>query len=77
MCLNKAIGEKTTKSELTVRERELLQLAANGFSNKQIAGIVNLSIDTIDTHNRTITKSLSAKNMKEAIAIGIRKGIIE
>lgn len=77
MCLNKAIGKKTTKSELTVRERELLQLAANGFSNKQIAGIVNLSTNTIDTHHRNLVKYLNAKNMKEAIAEGIRKGIIK
>ncbi|MFN8316924.1 MAG: LuxR C-terminal-related transcriptional regulator [Chitinophagales bacterium] len=68
---------KNTNQKLSLRELELLQFAANGYSNKQIAEAIHLSVYTIDTRNRSIIEKLNAKNMKEAIAIGIRNKWIE
>jgi ATP/maltotriose-dependent transcriptional regulator MalT len=62
---------------LSGREIEVLQLAAEGLSNKQIGQNLNISEDTIDTHNRSIVAKLGARNMKQAIAIGIRGRIIK
>lgn len=62
---------------LSNREVEVLQASASGLSNKEIADKLSLSEDTIDTHCRRLVGRLEAKNMKEAIAIGIRRGIIE
>lgn len=62
---------------LSKRELEILQLAANGLSSKQIANQLNLSSHTIDTHNRNVVSKLQATSMKHAIAIGFRRGIIE
>lgn len=65
------------KSELSEREIEVLKLAADGLNNKAIAHKLKISEDTVDSHNRNIIRRLNAKNMKEAVAMGIRKGIIE
>lgn len=62
---------------LSEREVEVLALSADGYSNKQLAAKLHISDDTIDTHNRNIVAKLGARNMKQAIAIGIRTGVIE
>lgn len=61
---------------LSVRELEILELAAGGYSNKQIADMLNISAATVDTHSRTIVTALDANNMKHAIAIALRNNII-
>ena len=68
---------ETTTQKLTERECEVLQLAANGFCTKEIADALHVTPDTIETHSRNIIKKLEARNMKHAVAIGIRKGIID
>jgi len=72
--ISKDVSARTT---LSLREKQLLELGAAGFSNKEIASKLYLSIDTVDTHNRNIVRKLNARNMKEAIATGIRQKIIE
>ena len=62
---------------LSCREKEILQLAADGKSNREIAMLLFLSEDTIETHNRNIVCKSKATNMKHAIAIGIRNKVIE
>lgn len=62
---------------LSVRELEVLQLAAEGLSNKEIAEALFLSCDTIDTHNRNLIGKLRARNMKNAIAIALRTKLIQ
>ena len=74
------IDKKThlnNSQSLSEREVEVLQLAANGKSNKQTADMLNVCKATIDTHTANIVAKLKAKNMKHAVAIGIRKKIIK
>jgi two-component system, NarL family, response regulator NreC len=61
---------------LTTREREILQLVAEGKSNKEIAGILNLSLYTIETHRGNLMEKLNLHTVPELILYAVRKGVI-
>lgn len=61
---------------LTARERELLQLIAEGKSAKEIAGLLNLSFHTVDTHRGNLMQKLNVHSIPELILYAVRKGII-
>ena len=61
---------------LTSRERELLQLLVEGKSNKDIAGSLNLSLYTVETHRRNLQTKLNLHSFPELILYAVRKGII-
>jgi len=61
---------------LTAREREILQLLAEGKTNKEVAAILNLSVYTIETHRTHILQKLNLHNVPELILYAVRKGII-
>jgi DNA-binding NarL/FixJ family response regulator len=63
--------------DLTEREKEVLQLTANGENMKMIADLLFISTDTVDKHSRNIVSKLQARNMKHAVAIGIRSKMIQ
>jgi DNA-binding NarL/FixJ family response regulator len=61
---------------LTDREREVLQLAAEGKPNKEIAGDLNISLTTVETHRTHILQKLGLHSVPELILYAVRKGII-
>lgn len=61
---------------LTARERELLQLIAEGKSAKEIAGLLNLSFHTVDTHRGNLMQKLNLHSIPELILYAVRKKII-
>lgn len=61
---------------LTTRERAVLQLLAEGKSNKEAAAILNLSLYTIETHRGNILQKLNLHSGAELILYAIRKGVI-
>jgi len=61
---------------LTTREREVLQLLAEGRSNKDLAALLNLSLYTVETHRANILQKLNLHNQAELILYAIRKGVI-
>ncbi len=61
---------------LTDREREILQLVAEGKTNKEIAAVLNISPYTIDTHRGHILQKLNLHSAPELILYAVRKGII-
>ncbi|HTS50059.1 MAG TPA: response regulator transcription factor [Bryobacteraceae bacterium] len=61
---------------LTPREREILQLLAEGKSNKDIAGLLNLSLYTVETHRRNLQDKLNLHSFAELILYAVRKGVI-
>ena len=63
-------------SPLSQRQTEILSLAAEGKSNKQIAAFLNLQEGTIEAHINTILKTLAATNRSHAIQIARTQGII-
>jgi DNA-binding NarL/FixJ family response regulator len=61
---------------LTTREREILQLLAEGKSNKDIAGLLNLSPHTVETHRRNLQDKLNLHSFAELILYAVRKRVI-
>jgi two-component system response regulator NreC len=61
---------------LTTREREILQLLAEGRSNKEAAALLNLSLYTVETHRGNIFQKLNLHSSAELILYAIRKGVI-
>jgi two-component system, NarL family, response regulator NreC len=61
---------------LTSREREVLQMLAEGKSNKDIANLLQLSVYTVETHRSNILEKLNLHSMPELILYAVRKGVI-
>jgi len=61
---------------LTSREREILQLLAEGKSNKEVANMLNLSLYTVETHRTHILQKLNLHSVPDLILYAVRKGII-
>ena len=61
---------------LTTREREVLQLLAEGKNNKDVASLLNLSLYTVETHRSNIFQKLNLHSQAELILYAIRKGVI-
>ncbi len=72
--LNKP-GAHNEQSTLSSREREVLQLLAEGKSTKEIAFILNISAKTIETHRRQIMQKLKLTNVADLTRYAIREGI--
>jgi DNA-binding NarL/FixJ family response regulator len=62
---------------LTTREREVLQLLAEGKNNKEVATVLNLSLYTVETHRGNIFQKLNLHSGAELILYAIRKGVIQ
>jgi DNA-binding NarL/FixJ family response regulator len=61
---------------LTTREREILQLFAEGKAVKEIASILDLSLYTVETHRSNIFQKLNLHSAAELILYAVRKGVI-
>jgi len=61
---------------LTTREREVLQLLAEGRNNKEVANVLNLSLYTVETHRSNIFQKLNLHSGAELILYAVRKGVI-
>jgi DNA-binding NarL/FixJ family response regulator len=62
---------------LTSREREVLQLIAEGKTNKEIATTLNLSVYTVDAHRGRIMEKLNLHSTGELVRFAIRKGLVD
>ncbi|MGH9665202.1 MAG: LuxR C-terminal-related transcriptional regulator, partial [Bryobacteraceae bacterium] len=69
-------GVEDTYELLTTREREILQLVAEGKTNKEVANLLNLSLYTVETHRTHILQKLGLHSVPELILYAVRKGII-
>jgi DNA-binding NarL/FixJ family response regulator len=69
-------GLKDSYELLTDREKEILQLLAEGKSNKEVAALLNLSPYTVETHRAHIMQKLNLHNTAEIVLYAVRKGII-
>jgi len=63
-------------TQLTDREREVLQLIVEGFSNKEIAEQLHLSVKTVGNHRINLMEKLDIHNVSDLTKYAIRKGII-
>jgi two-component system response regulator NreC len=71
-----ARGVEDSYELLTMREREVLQLLAEGKSNKEAAAVLNLSHYTVETHRANILEKLRLHGTPELILYAVRKGVI-
>jgi DNA-binding NarL/FixJ family response regulator len=62
---------------LTSREREVLQMLAEGRTNKEIAGVLNLSVYTVDAHRGRIMEKLNLHSINELVRFAVRNGLID
>jgi len=69
-------GAEDSYEILTPREREILQLVAEGSSSKDIANLLNLSVYTVETHRARIMQKLNLRGIPELILYAVRKGIV-
>jgi len=72
--LSASLAEPT--EPLTPREREVLQMLAGGLANKEIAAKLSISDHTAKFHVASILGKLGAASRAEAVAIGIRRGLV-
>ncbi|MGN0312397.1 MAG: LuxR C-terminal-related transcriptional regulator, partial [Lachnospiraceae bacterium] len=70
-------SEKEEKGDLSGREREILKLLAEGYSNKEIAEMLVISVKTVETHRANIMKKHNFKNITELVLYAVRNHIIE
>ncbi len=61
---------------LTEREREVLQLLAEGNSNKDVANLLNLSLSTVETHRTNLMQKLNLHSTADIVLYAVRKKII-
>lgn len=62
-------------SLLSLREREVLQLLAEGNSVRQIADLLHLSVKTVETHRQNVMRKTGAHNLADLVRYAIREGI--
>jgi len=70
-------GKPKSKKSLSSREEEILQLIAEGASNKQIASILNLSIKTVEKHRQRLMNKLKIHNTAGLTRYALTNGVIE
>jgi len=61
---------------LTDREKEVLQLIAEGRSNKEVSALLDLGLSTVETHRANLMQKLNLHNTAEIVLYAVRKGII-
>jgi len=71
-----AEGETDSYQNLTDREREMLKLVAEGYTAREIADMLVISLRTVETHKTNLMKKLNIRNKADLIRFAIRKGII-
>ncbi|MGH2974884.1 MAG: response regulator transcription factor [Solirubrobacterales bacterium] len=71
------VPPRGSRGKLTKRQREILQLLANGESTTVAARELDLSEETVKTHTKNALARLGARNRTHAVAIAIRESLIE
>jgi two-component system response regulator NreC len=62
---------------LTSREREVLQMIAEGKTNKEIATVLNLSVYTVDAHRGHIMEKLNVHSVTDLVRFAVRAGLVD
>jgi DNA-binding NarL/FixJ family response regulator len=70
------MGREPKCVSLSSREKEILELFARGYLNKQVQAELNISKNTLRTHIQNIMDKLDALNITHAVAIAVRDGLI-
>jgi len=71
---NRRLGSKPGGDEITEREAEVLRLVAWGYTNKEVAGYLRISVKTVETHKANLMQKLDLKSRVEIVRYALRKG---
>jgi DNA-binding NarL/FixJ family response regulator len=69
--------EATSPGIITGREREIIQLLAEGKSNKKISSLLGISVKTVETHRATIMRKIGASSVVDIVRYAVRNKIAE
>jgi DNA-binding NarL/FixJ family response regulator len=72
-----SVRERSFRSRLTPREREILQLLAEGKTNKEVAGLLGISVKTAETHRANIMLKLDFHSVTDLVRYAVRNKIIQ
>jgi DNA-binding NarL/FixJ family response regulator len=77
MIINPADQEARKRSDLlTPREREVLQLIAEGYTNNAVAGTLNISVKTVEKHRANLMAKLEVQGLAELIRVAFLQGLV-
>jgi DNA-binding NarL/FixJ family response regulator len=71
-----AVQQDDELSRLTAREKQVLQLIAQGKSNKEIATLLELSVNTVSVHRANLMEKMNIHRTAELVLFAIRKGLV-
>jgi DNA-binding NarL/FixJ family response regulator len=71
------VQPQPARGRLTAREREIVQLLAEGKSNKEVATALNISVKTAETHRTNIMNKLDLHSISELVRYAVRNNIVE
>ena len=74
--IQQALDERARLPTLSLRERQVLELMAEGMRNKEIAAALGISLDTAGMHMKNLFTKLDVHDRTAAVARAIRRGII-
>ena len=74
--IQQALDERARRPTLSLRERQVLELMAEGMRNKEIAAALGISADTTGMHLKNLFTKLDVHDRTAAVAKAIRRGII-
>jgi DNA-binding NarL/FixJ family response regulator len=63
--------------QLTSRQREIVQLLAEGKTSKEVSALLNLSVKTVETHRANIMKRLSCHSVSDLVRYAVRNNIVQ
>ena len=69
--------EKTALDTLTDREREVLRMVAEGLTTKEIAGRLEISVRTVESHRANLMRKLDLRSVARLTQFAIREGLVE
>jgi DNA-binding NarL/FixJ family response regulator len=69
--------QKPTKDRLTPREREVVQLLAEGKSSKEVAVVLNLSVKTAETHRTNVMRKLDLHSVADLVRYAVRNNLVQ
>jgi DNA-binding NarL/FixJ family response regulator len=70
-------GGDSATAHVTPREREILQLVANGRTTKEIAAELGISVKTVEAHRTNIMRKLNMRSMSDMVRYAVRSGIVQ
>ena len=77
MCWRRSGEPDPDYERLTPREKQILELIAKGNSNKEIAAILNLSVNTVSVHRANLMSALGIHRTTELVVWAVKKGLVQ